>query len=98
MAISILSVTQPTAFNGFPAQPTGGLEVELAQYRKQLSECVTCATANTPEGRREIQRIENQISAITARIEAARQPRTSNDDTSKPRQATGLGDHVDVFA
>lgn len=98
MAISIASVTQPAAPSGFPAKPTGGLEAELAQYRKQLSECVTCTTANTPEGRREIQRIENQISAITARIEAARQPKTGNDATAKPRETTGLGYNVDVFA
>lgn len=98
MAISIASATQSAAPSGFPIKPTGSLEVELAQYRKQLSECVTCASANTPEGRREIQRIENQISAITARIEAAQQPKTGNDATTQSREATGLGDNVDVFA
>jgi hypothetical protein len=98
MAISIASATQSAAPGSFPAKSTGGLEAELAQYRKQLSECVTCATANTPEGRREIQRIENQIRAITTRIEAARQPKTGSDATATPREATGLGDNVDVFA
>lgn len=54
-----------------PAASTGGLRVELAKYEKELSNCVNCASAKTPEGQQEIQRLTSEISRVKARIEEA---------------------------
>lgn len=63
------------ASTGFSTQisgpSTGGMRAELARYEKALSECVNCASAKTPEGQQEIQRLTSEISRLKARIEDA---------------------------
>ncbi len=56
--------------------PTAGLEAQLARYQKELSDCVNCDSAKTPEGKEQIQTISNKISAVRARIDEI--------DTAKP--------------
>jgi hypothetical protein len=53
------------------ASTTASLQAQLAQYQRQLSDCVNCSSANTPEGKEQIQEISSKISAIKQRIEAA---------------------------
>ena len=48
---------------------TAGLEAQIAHYEKQLSDCVNCASAKTPEGKKAIAEISNKISATRARID-----------------------------
>lgn len=100
MAISITSTTPSAAPNGFPAASTGGLEAQLAEYRKKLSECVTCSSANTPEGRREIQQLQTQISNINARIESIQRQKNDSGQDANSTQATrpSHGGSVDVYA
>ena len=48
---------------------TAGLEAQIARYEKQLSDCVNCSSAKTPEGKKAIEEISNKISATRARID-----------------------------
>ncbi len=88
------------------AAATGGLEARLERYQKELSDCVNCDSAKTPEGKQKIQDVSSKISEIKTRIEeiaAAKsktQPAKINaavSAASRPADAT-LGSRVDVFA
>jgi hypothetical protein len=48
------------------AQPTAAPDPELVRLRRQLDDCVTCPSAQTPEGRANITRLRAQIDALTA--------------------------------
>ena len=61
----------PSFSTQLPQVSTGGLRAELARYEKALSECVNCATARTPEGQQEIQRLGSEIARLKSRIEEA---------------------------
>lgn len=49
--------------------PDGGARVELAKLQREYSACVNCASADTPEGKLNIQRLETRIGSLQARIE-----------------------------
>jgi len=89
---------------------TAGLEAQIARYEKQLSDCVNCSSAKTPEGKKAIAEISNKISATRARInevqatkQAARP--TAADTTSadltpaapQKRTDSTVGSRIDVF-
>ena len=67
---------------------TAGLEAQITQYKKQLADCVNCASAKTPAGKQQIQAITNKISSAQARIDqitqnaSARAAATSSTDTT----------------
>lgn len=50
---------------------TASAEAELARYRKQLADCVSCETADTKQGKADIQEISNKIKIAEARLENA---------------------------
>ena len=60
-----LSATNSTA--GVGTQGVG-IESQLGRLQQQLSECVNCPTANTPEGKSKIQALSDQIGAIKTRM------------------------------
>ena len=94
------------ASTGFSAQisgpSTGGMRAELARYEKALSECVNCASAKTPEGQQEIQRLTSEISRLKARIEdaakgtGAEERRTSVDHAKPNTKSDGLPARADL--
>lgn len=47
------------------------LQAQLDSYQKQLSDCVNCATATTPQGKQTIQDISSRISDVQARLTQA---------------------------
>ncbi|HEX5126210.1 MAG TPA: hypothetical protein VFW00_05685 [Rhodocyclaceae bacterium] len=66
-----------------------GLEAQVAQYKKQLADCVNCtATANSQAGKTLIQTLTNKISSAQARIEAL----TSSNSTHQTVAATNAID------
>ena len=68
----VAAIGAPTGFSAqLPSTSTGGMRAELARYEKALSDCVNCASAKTPEGQQEIQRLTSEISRLKARIEDA---------------------------
>jgi hypothetical protein len=88
-----------SAFSGnySPVSPTAGLEAQIAQYQRQLSDCVNCDSANTLQGKETIQAISSKISTAKARVEEINASRTVNQTvrldnptlaTAKPDNAT----------
>lgn len=63
---------------------TAGLEAQIARYEKQLSDCVNCASAKTPEGKKAIAEISNKINAARARIDEMQ----ATKQVSQPAAAT----------
>jgi len=92
--------------------PTAGLDAQLARYSKELSECVNCESAKTPEGKQAIEEVSNKISTVKARLEeiaaakASSRPAASeatgeigNSPVSAPKSADAtVGGLLDVFA
>ena len=66
MVAAIGTATASATSGGFG---TAGLEAQIVRYEKQLSDCVNCASAKTPEGKKAIAEISNKISATRARID-----------------------------
>lgn len=53
------------------SQSTGSrvaLRADLSRYEKQLSDCVNCDSARTPEGKRNIQDLDARISTLKAQL------------------------------
>lgn len=75
-----------------PGGAVAGLEAQLARYQKELSNCVNCASAKTPEGKEEIQRLSNEVDKLKARIEASGQAtkiRSEGEETVSGRPEKG---------
>ncbi|MGZ3236823.1 MAG: hypothetical protein ACXU8A_05540 [Burkholderiaceae bacterium] len=67
MVAAIGSTALPSSSTS--VSPTAGLEAQIVRYQKQLSDCVNCDSANTAQGKENIQEISNKISAAKAKIE-----------------------------
>lgn len=48
---------------------TSGLQAQLVQAQGKLADCLHCATANTPEGKAQIQVWALRVQALKARIQ-----------------------------
>lgn len=92
-----------TATNTTYASPgkAAGLEYQLSRYQKQLSECVNCASAKTPQGKADIEAISGKISSLRLRIDevvsgiTTRPPESASAAAAAP---PGVGGKIDVFA
>lgn len=67
----VSAIGSSPAYGNVPATgaATAGLESQITRYKKELSDCVNCASARTPEGKAKIQAIAAKIGAAEARIE-----------------------------
>lgn len=83
---------------------TGGRHVgshaQLANLKKQLSDCVHCESAKTAEGKAKIQEISRRIHQIEARLSGTRTavPDPEIAATSPSGFTAGLGSRVDTYA
>ncbi|MYM70814.1 hypothetical protein GTP56_01210 [Duganella sp. FT134W] len=97
------SATASTAYGGGAPSATS-LQAQLERYQKQLSDCVNCASAKTPQGKSDIQAISARISQIEQRIaQAENRPDQQTAPPANPPAAasspiTGYGSLIDVFA
>jgi hypothetical protein len=57
---------------------SGGIEAQIAQYKKELSGCVNCGSAKTPQGQAAIQSVAAKISVAEARLEKYRNEKASS--------------------
>jgi len=48
---------------------SGGVEAQIARYKKELSDCVNCASAKTPQGQAAIQAASAKVSIAEASLE-----------------------------
>jgi len=80
---------------GFSSAATGssavGLEAQLARYQKVLSECVSCDSAKTREGKQNIQDVSSKISAVKARIEELAAAKSNAQPVTLGTLAAGSG-------
>jgi hypothetical protein len=76
------------------------LQAQLDSYQKQLSDCVNCATATTPQGKQNIQDISSRISDVQARIQqaAAKSNTQSTVNITASSATLTLGNYLDVMA
>lgn len=99
-AIGISSVSSIGYGGGAPSATT--LQAQLQRYEKQLSECVNCASAKTPQGKADIQAISTRISQVKERIAQTENAPSSRAAIGTPVSAasatTGTGNLIDVFA
>lgn len=86
-----------------PATSSAGIEAQIARDKKELSNCVNCASAETKQGQADIQALSSKISAAEARLQEvattnpAEQaaaptpaPTPALDSTQNPGLASGL--------
>jgi hypothetical protein len=71
------------------------LQAQLDRYQKQLSDCVNCASAKTPQGQAAIRDLSGKIAAVKAHIEQAASAKSS---TPAPSATASLGGLLNVFA
>ncbi|MFZ6725359.1 hypothetical protein ACO0K2_07660 [Undibacterium sp. MH2W] len=66
------------------------LQAQLEQYQHQLSDCVNCSSASTPEGKHAIAEISSKISSLKHVIESSQQkaPAASSSNRSDRTKAT----------
>jgi septal ring factor EnvC (AmiA/AmiB activator) len=85
-----------------------GLDARKTQVEKQLADCVSCASSNTPEGQAKISALSTQLAAVEAQMQKADEARA---EASKAAQGDSVasspaarepdslvGQNVDVFA
>ena len=82
---------------------TFGLEAQLDRYRKQLSDCVNCSSAKTPEGKAKIEELSNRIGEIKARIDKTTAEKSpvqpqANTPPAWPNPLATVGSRLDVYA
>jgi hypothetical protein len=100
------SSANPTTYGGGGAPSSTALQARLERYQKQLSDCVNCASAKTPEGKADIENISAQISQVKQRIAQAdnTNPVPAAAASTTPVTATaaspgiGIGSSINVFA
>jgi hypothetical protein len=76
-AIALSTVSAATSAYGGGAPSAVSLQAQLQRYQKQLSECVNCASAKTPQGKSDIDAISARISQIEQRIAQADHARSA---------------------
>jgi ABC-type antimicrobial peptide transport system ATPase subunit len=78
------STLQSGSTNGI--SPVASLEAQITRYQKQLSDCVNCSSANTIEGKKNIQQISDKISIAKAKIEQIKQTQLLNQPARSDNQ------------
>lgn len=81
-----------------------GLRAKLDRYEKQLSDCMNCASAKTPEGKADIAAISAKIDevkrAIAGTSNGAGRAAPSSDDQAAvvASSMSPLGNRIDTYA
>ena len=86
MGMSISGLSAPTPSIN-PAAQLAGLEAQIAQYQKQLADCVNCDTATTLTGQSAIEELSAKINVTKERLEAIAAVK-SGDGTAKASDGT----------
>jgi len=68
--VSAIGSSPASGFTPAPVSSTAGLEAQIIRYKKELSDCVNCASANTTEGKAAIAAAASKVSAAEARIKS----------------------------
>lgn len=80
-AISFTSSYATSSANQSGQAPTRGLEFQVEKYKKELSECINCASAKTPEGKKAIAEASAKLHAAQTRLEKSQQANPNSSTT-----------------
>ena len=81
-----------------------GLRAKLDRYEKQLSDCVNCASAKTPEGKDDIAAISAKIDEVkrtiagTSNGEGRAASRNEDQSMAAAASMSPLGNRIDTYA
>jgi len=70
----VAAIGSPPTVGPVPGPSTAGLEAQIIRYKKELADCVNCASANTTEGKAAIAAAANKVGTAEARIESVAAP------------------------
>jgi len=63
------AIGSSVASTGQPAHPgKAALRSEITRYQQQLAECINCPSSKTPQGKANIQKLSDEISADKAKL------------------------------
>ena len=72
---------------------SSGLEAEVARYKKELADCVSCETADTKQGQADIQELTNKINIVEARLKES----ATNNPVNQPDKLSQSEDTVSAL-
>ena len=81
-----------------------GLRAKLDRYEKQLSDCVNCASAKTPEGKADIAAISAKIDEVKRTIAGTSNdgghaaPTNEDQAVAAASSMSPLGNRIDTYA
>jgi hypothetical protein len=89
----MLSAIRSTAALGQPGggQSTAGLEAQLDQCKKQLSQQESCPSSKTTQGQARLAALTEQVSTIQKRIDAVRSGQGNKAVAATPSTTAGRG-------
>lgn len=103
------SVSAPGGASGGPS--AASLQAQLQRFQQQLSDCVNCASAKTPEGKTAIREAAAKVSQVTQKLDTLQNaphgqaqagPATNAPGVTAPGATasgqSGLGSTIDVYA
>lgn len=101
-AIASSSTSPVAAHSGNKASPAS-LQAQLQRYKQQLSDCVHCASAKTPQGKAAIDAITARINQVKLSIadsatDQSARPIGASQTVAAAGATTTLGSRIDVFA
>lgn len=69
------------------------LQAQLDRYQKELSDCVNCSSAKTPEGKTQIDEISSKISDLKSRIDKVGGAKASDSTDQTTSSTAKLKNH-----
>jgi hypothetical protein len=101
MVQAISSNAGAAAAYGSARPAFASLQAQLQRYEQQLSECINCASAKTPEGKADIEAISARIRQVKGRmVQADETPKvaaTTIAPATAARSGALLGGQIDVY-
>ena len=95
-AITAGSSVNGAAAYGAALPSPAGLQAQLQRFQQQLSDCVNCASASTPQGKADIAAIAARISQVQKSIAAIDRGQTAPASAAAP--AAPPAGSIDVYA
>ncbi len=86
LSLSGVSFANGATYGG-AVRSSAALRAQLAQYRKQLSDCVNCASSSTREGQNQIQQLTSRIATLEAQIAQATSAQATSTQASSRQPA-----------
>jgi len=66
--VSAVGSSQVSNTNASSGPSKSGLEAQISRYQQQLTDCVTCPSSKTPEGKAAIESLSNKISVVQSKL------------------------------